>query len=245
MSQENVGEGARVGFAPRLPATGRGQSLQPVEGTHLKRTSLGGDTRLPRLVGALAVGLTLALGAVACGGDDDKKTSEGSAKKTSEGSAKKTSKGSAKKTSEGSAKQTTEGSAKKTSKGSAEQTTEGSAEGVKVTTSDTADGYTWDVSPTPTAETKTVILRNESEEPHALVFARLGEGYTVDDAYKLEGKNGSATEVIRDTDTGPKQSANADVTEPLNAGDYVLLCPLAGKDGPHYKLGQLEEFAIK
>jgi hypothetical protein len=35
------------------------------------------------------------------------------------------------------------------------------------------------------------------------------------------------------------------VTEPLDPGDYVLLCPLAGKDGPHYKLGQLDEFAIE
>jgi hypothetical protein len=36
---------------------------------------------LPRLVGALAVALTLALGAGACGGDDDEETTEASAKK--------------------------------------------------------------------------------------------------------------------------------------------------------------------
>jgi hypothetical protein len=24
----------------------------------------------------------------------------------------------------------------------------------------------------------------------------------------------------------------------------VLLCPLVGKNGPHYKLGQLDQFAI-
>ena len=208
----------------------------------MKRTSLGRDTRLPHLVGALAVGLTLTLGAGACG-DDDEKTNEGSAKKTNEGSAKKTNEASGEKTTEGSGEKT-EASGEKT-EASGEKTTEASAKKVKVTTSDTADGYTWDVSPTPTMETKTVTLRNESEKPHALVFARLGEGYTVDEAYKLEGKNGSATEVIRDTGTGPRTSAAADVTEPLNAGDYVLLCPLAGKDGPHYKLGQLEEFAIK
>jgi hypothetical protein len=29
------------------------------------------------------------------------------------------------------------------------------------------------------------------------------------------------------------------------AGDYVLLCPLVGQDGSHYKLGQLAEFAIE
>jgi hypothetical protein len=152
---------------------------------------------LPRLVGALAVALTLALGAGACGGDDDEETTEASAKK------------------------------------------------VTVTTSDTADGYTWDVSPTPSAETKSVTLQNDSEEEHGLIFARLGKGYTVDEAYELEGEKGSATEVTRATGAGPGKSATEDVTEPLDPGDYVLLCPLAGKDGPHYKLGQLDQFAIE
>jgi hypothetical protein len=126
-----------------------------------------------------------------------------------------------------------------------EETTEASAEKVTVTTGDTADGYTWDVSPTPTAETNSVTLQNESKEEHGLIFARLGQGYTVDEAYELEGEKGSATEVIRATGAGPGKSATADVTEPLDPGDYVLLCPLAGKDGPHYKLGQLDEFAIE
>jgi hypothetical protein len=171
---------------------------QPVEGSHLKRIISERVTRLPHLIGALAVVLTLALGAAACGGDDDD-----------------------------------------------EETTEASPEDVTVTTSDTADGYTWDVSPTPTAETKSVTLQNESEEEHALIFARLGQGYTVDEAYKLEGAKGSATEVIRTTGAGPGKSATADVREPLDPGDYVLLCPLVGKDGPHYKLGQLDEFAIE
>jgi hypothetical protein len=171
--------------------------MQPVAGSHLKRISLGRDTRLPRLVGALAVALTLALGAGACGGDDD------------------------------------------------EETTEASAQKVTVTTGDTADGYTWDVSPTPTAETTAVTLQNESEEQHALIFARLGKGYTVDEAYELEGEKGSATEVIRTTGARPGKSATAEVTEPLDPGDYFLLCPVVGKDGPHYKLGQLDQFAIE
>jgi hypothetical protein len=130
-----------------------------------------------------------------------------------------------------------------------EETTE--AEEVTVTTSDTADGYAWDVSPTPTAETTAVTLQNESEEPHALVFATLGQGFTVDRAFNpveethVKRVVGAATEVIRPTGAGPGESATADVTEPLDPGDYVLLCPLVGKDGPHYKLGQLDEFAIE
>ena len=123
--------------------------------------------------------------------------------------------------------------------------TTASAEKVTVTTSDTTDGYTWDVSTTPTAETKSVTFKNDSKEQHGLIFARLGKGYTVDEAFELQGEKGSATDVIRPTGAGPEKSAIADVTEPLKAGDYVLLCPIVGKDAPHYKLGQLDEFAIE
>jgi hypothetical protein len=165
----------------------------------MKRASRGRDSRFRRLVGALALGLTLALGAGACGGDDDDETTAA----------------------------------------------EATAEVVTVTTSDTADGYTWDVSPTPTAETTSVTLQNESKEEHALIFARLGKGYTVDEAYELEGRKGSATEVIQTTGARPGQSATAKVIKPLDRGDYVFLCPVVGKAGPHYKLGQLAQFAIE
>jgi hypothetical protein len=123
---------------------------------------------------------------------------------------------------------------------------------------DAADGrYTWEVSPTPTAETTLVVFQNESKEPHELIFARLGEGYTVDEAYELQGEKGSATQVMRTTSAAPgnrtaggQQAGSptgeiADVTKPLTPGDYVMLCPIDGKDGPHYKLGQLAEFAIE
>jgi hypothetical protein len=139
-----------------------------------------------------------------------------------------------------------------------EETTEASAGRVVVTTSDTPDGrYTWEVSPTPTAETILMEFKNESNQPHALIFARLGEGYTVDEAVELEGRKGSATQVIRTTfsapgnrDAGGQQAGSptgeiADVTKPLTPGDYVMLCPLAGKNGPHYKLGQLAKFTIE
>jgi hypothetical protein len=139
-----------------------------------------------------------------------------------------------------------------------EGTTEAASAGrVTVTTSDTADGgYTWEVSPTPTAETILVNFRNGSKERHQLIFARLGEGYTVDEAVELEGRKGSATQVIRTMSSPPAHHDGggqtesptgeiADVTKPLTPGDYVMLCPLAGKDGPHHKLGQLEEFTIE
>ena len=139
-----------------------------------------------------------------------------------------------------------------------EETTVASAGRVVVTTSDAADGsYTWEVSPTPAAETILVNFKGKSKQPHALIFARLGEGYTVDEAVKLEGGEGSAMEVIPETSAppgnhdagggqaGPPGGEIVDVTKPLIPGDYVMLCPLAGKDGRHYKLGQLAKFTIE
>jgi hypothetical protein len=138
-----------------------------------------------------------------------------------------------------------------------DETTEASAGRVTVTTTDAVGPiarYTWEVSPTPTAETTLVVFQNESKEPHELLFARLGEGYTVDEAYELQGEKGSATQVMRTTSapgtasgqqSGPPTGEVADVTKPLTPGDYVMLCPIAGKDGPHYKLGQLAEFTIE
>jgi hypothetical protein len=125
-----------------------------------------------------------------------------------------------------------------------ETTTEtASAEQVTITTGDTADGYTWDVSTTPTAETKTIEFVNESKQGHALIFARLGEGYTVDEAYELEGRDGSAT-TLAEGGAGPGQTKTSQVEGAIEPGNYVLLCPISDKQGPHYKRGQLAEFEI-
>lgn len=115
-----------------------------------------------------------------------------------------------------------------------------SAETVDVT----AIEYEFDVSATPTAETTTVNFINDGKEGHALVFAKLNEGFTLDEAFELEGRKGSAEE-IGTTDAAPGKTGTIEVKEPLEPGDYVLLCPIGGPDGPHYKLGQLAEFAVE
>lgn len=132
--------------------------------------------------------------------------------------------------------------------GDDEETTAGeetaSAEEVTLTTGDIPDGFSWEVEPTPTAETKTITYINESEQPHALIFARLGEGYTIDEAYELEGEKGSATVVAqsnRKTSPGPGETVTIDVTKPIEPGNYAMLCPIPG----HYQQGQLEEFEIQ
>jgi uncharacterized cupredoxin-like copper-binding protein len=132
--------------------------------------------------------------------------------------------------------------------GDDDETTSGdetaSADEVTLTTGDAADGFSWEVEPTPSADTKTITYVNNSKQPHALIFARLGEGFTVDEAYKLEGKKGSATVVAqsdRKTSPGPGETVTIDVTEPIEPGNYAMLCPIPG----HYQQGQLEEFEIQ
>ena len=119
-----------------------------------------------------------------------------------------------------------------------------SAEEVTLTTGDTSDGFSWEVEPTPAADTKTITYTNDSEQPHALVFARISEGFTLDEAYELQGEKGSATTVAETDDKtspGPGETVTVDVTEPIEPGNYAMLCPIPG----HYQQGQLEEFEIE
>lgn len=124
-----------------------------------------------------------------------------------------------------------------------ETTTEtASAETVTVT----ATEYDFALDPgTPTTETKTIEFVNDGKDPHALIYARINEGFTLDEAYELQGRKGSA-EMLGEVDAGPGKSGTLKVRGPVEPGDgYVLLCPIGGPEGLHYKLGQLEEFSIE
>ena len=115
-----------------------------------------------------------------------------------------------------------------------------SAEEVTVT----ADEYSFDLSATPSAETKSVTFDNQGKEFHVMIFARLNEGFTLDEAVELEGKKGSAV-TLAEAEAPPGKSTTVDIEDPIEPGSYVMLCPISGKDGPHYKLGQLQEFDIE
>jgi uncharacterized cupredoxin-like copper-binding protein len=118
-------------------------------------------------------------------------------------------------------------------------------EEVTLTADDAGGDYTFELSDTPTADTKTVVFDNQGAQPHVLIFARLGEGYTVDEAYELEGEKGSA-ETLLEGQAKPGESDTLTIKDPIEPGNYVMLCPIPGPGGePHYKLGQLEEFTIE
>ena len=84
---------------------------------------------------------------------------------------------------------------------------------------------------------------NQGKEFHVMVFAKLNEGFTLDQAIKLEGEKGSA-ETIAQTQAEPGETKTVKVKKPLEPGAYAILCPLEGPDGPHYELGQLVEFDL-
>ncbi len=43
----------------------------------------------------------------------------------------------------------------------------------------------------------------------------------------------------------PGKSKTIEITDPIEPGNYAMLCPIGSPEGPHYKLGQLEEFTIE
>ena len=126
---------------------------------------------------------------------------------------------------------------------SAEATSEETSVDEVTLTANDRDGYSFELSETPTVDTKSVVFDNQGEQGHFLVLARINEGFTLDEAIKLEGEKGSAVTYI-EKGAGPGQSKTIDIEKPLEPGSYAMLCPIPSPDGPHYKLGQLEEFEI-
>ena len=119
-------------------------------------------------------------------------------------------------------------------------TEEASAEEVTVT----ATEYEFELSATPSADTKSVTFQNDGKEFHVMIFAKINEGFTVEEAIKLQGEKGSAEDIAQ-LEGQPGKPATAEIKGPLEPGSYAILCPIGGPEGPHYELGQLEEFDIE
>ena len=107
----------------------------------------------------------------------------------------------------------------------------------------TATEYEFALSANPTTDTTEINFINDGEEEHALVFAKLNEGFTVDEAFELEGKKGSAVQLRIDRSQA-RQDVDARDQEADRARRLRLALPDRGSRRLHYKLGQLEEFEI-
>ena len=128
------------------------------------------------------------------------------------------------------------------------ETTSEDVSTVTVTAADDVEAaeYTFDLSATPTADTEAVTFENAGTVAHELIFARINEGFTTDEAIELQGEKGSA-EIIG-TSQGPippDESIDVRLRGELDPGSYAMLCALGAKEGAHFELGQLEEFEIE
>ena len=123
-----------------------------------------------------------------------------------------------------------------------EATTEETASAEEVTVE--ATEYDFELSATPTAETKSITFDNQGEKFHVMVWAQIAEGVTIEEAIAAEGEEGTAT-LVAEAEAAPGKSVTVDVKKAPEPGPYVMLCPIEDEDGAHYDLGQLEEFDIE
>jgi hypothetical protein len=105
--------------------------------------------------------------------------------------------------------------------------------------------YFFELASDLTPETKSLSVTNDGEEFHVMILAKINEGFTLEEAIKLEGKKGSA-EVLAEAELPPGKTVDAELKGSLESGqEYTMLCPVGGPDGPHYELGQLEEIEVE
>jgi hypothetical protein len=125
----------------------------------------------------------------------------------------------------------------------AEETTATEASGPTEVTV-TAEEYSFELSETPSAPgDATFILDNVGQEPHVLLAARINEGFTLDEAFELQGRQGSAEE-LGESFARPGQQGKPLEIE-LTPGDYALICPIGANGKSHFELGQRAEFTIE
>jgi hypothetical protein len=121
----------------------------------------------------------------------------------------------------------------------------GTPTAVDVTLDVTAGEYFFELSETPDSTGPiTVRMTNEGSEPHALIFTRINEGFTLDEAFAAQGEKGTADD-LGELGAGPGQAAEGEITANLTPGHYAMVCPVETKGVSHYEEGQSVEFDIE
>lgn len=109
----------------------------------------------------------------------------------------------------------------------------------------TAGEYFFELSETPESTGPvTVTMTNDGGQPHALIFARINEGFTLDEAFEAQGRKGTA-EQLGELGAGPGQEAKGEISANLTPGHYAMVCPVETKGVSHYEEGQSVEFDIE
>ena len=104
-------------------------------------------------------------------------------------------------------------------------------------------GYTFELSETPTAETKSVVFDNQGRRGTSSSTAEDQRGLHARRGRRARGQEGLRRHYA-EGGADPGESKTFEITKPIEPGNYAMLCPIGSPEGPHYELGQLEEFEI-
>jgi hypothetical protein len=106
-----------------------------------------------------------------------------------------------------------------------------------------ATDYHFDFEAPTEAGRYSFVMQNEGAELHLMILLKLEDGAELDAVLESEGEEGVAVELS--SDVAPP-GAEAIVTADLDAGNWVLLCPIPTADEtPHFVLGMIHEFTIE
>lgn len=105
-----------------------------------------------------------------------------------------------------------------------------------------ASDYEFDFAVPTDAGRYSFVMQNEGAEPHVMILLKLEDGVALDTVLESEGEEGVAVEFDSDLAV---PGGEAIITVDLDAGDWVLLCPIPNADQtPHFVMGMIQEFTI-
>lgn len=105
-----------------------------------------------------------------------------------------------------------------------------------------ATDYHFETEYPTTAGRYSFAIKNDGEQPHVAILARLEPGTTMEQAMASEGEEGIA-EMFESDVLAP--GAEGFLTADLTAGNWVFICPIPSPEGPpHAELGMVHEFTV-
>lgn len=107
----------------------------------------------------------------------------------------------------------------------------------------TATEYDFELT-APASGRTSLVMRNEGDESHVMLVARLAEGATLDQALQAEDPDEFVEEEYDSGIANPGEEAI--VTTALTPGEWVLVCYLPAADGqPHFAKGMATSFTVE
>lgn len=117
------------------------------------------------------------------------------------------------------------------------------------------DDYSFAMAPEITAGTKTILVKNEGEQPHEFLLVRLEEEKTAGDILNWlgmvtqteAGKLPAAPGQFLNGVSPMKRGLENYITVDFSPGEYALVCPILdeGDGRPHFMHGMVHQFTVE